>query len=158
MSTTNLSAYDANRVPHAGGMKFDIIVSDWNSEVTFALCEGAVETLKKHGTFDKDIRVFHVPGSFELVYNSLKVNLFVSQPTLEIVTFKDTGVKTKSNKHVYKCKLFGYVGNKEDDKSFYVTFELMLDQPELTYSSSDEPLVIEEKPTGYHTITFTVQK
>lgn len=90
--------------------------------------------------------------------NSLKVNLFVSQPTLEIVTFKDTGVKTKSNKHVYKCKLFGYVGNKEDDKSFYVTFELMLDQPELTYSSSDEPLVIEEKPTGYHTITFTVQK
>lgn len=72
MSTTNLSAYDANRVPHAGGMKFDIIVSDWNSDVTFALCEGAIETLKKHGAFDKDIRVFHVPGSFELVYAAKK--------------------------------------------------------------------------------------
>jgi len=34
--------------------------------VTGALMRGAVETLKKHGVFEKDILIRHVPGSFEL--------------------------------------------------------------------------------------------
>ena len=89
--------------------------------------------------------------------NLLKVNLFVSKPTLEIVEFKDTQIKTKYNKYIYKCKLFGYVGEKNDDKSFYVTFELMLDEPGLSYSYSEEPLLIDDKQTGYHTITFTAK-
>jgi 6,7-dimethyl-8-ribityllumazine synthase len=66
MATRNLSEYDRNSVPDANGMKFGIVVSEWNYEVTGALANGAVETLKKHGVQDEDISVRHVPGSFEL--------------------------------------------------------------------------------------------
>lgn len=66
MATSNLSSYDPESVPDAGGMRFGIVVSDWNPEITTALLEGAVKTLKHHGTDEKDIVIKHVPGSFEL--------------------------------------------------------------------------------------------
>jgi hypothetical protein len=34
MATTDLSAYDPNKVPTAKGMRFGIVVSDWNNEIT----------------------------------------------------------------------------------------------------------------------------
>lgn len=66
MSTINLSDYDPETVPDAREMRFGVVVSDWNNEVTWALLNGAVSTLKKHGATDKNIVVKHVPGSFEL--------------------------------------------------------------------------------------------
>ena len=66
MSTNNLSDYDPEKVPNAGEMRFGVVVSDWNKEVTWSLLEGTVKTLKKHGATDKNIVVKHVPGSFEL--------------------------------------------------------------------------------------------
>jgi 6,7-dimethyl-8-ribityllumazine synthase len=66
MGTTNLSVYDPDNVPDASDMRFGIVVSDWNSEITWELLEGAVRTLKKHGTGNDNIIVKHVPGSFEL--------------------------------------------------------------------------------------------
>jgi 6,7-dimethyl-8-ribityllumazine synthase len=66
MSTANLSVYDPESVPDAGKMRFGIVVSDWNREITWSLLEGAVKTLKKHGAVDDEIVVKHVPGSFEL--------------------------------------------------------------------------------------------
>jgi 6,7-dimethyl-8-ribityllumazine synthase len=66
MSKANLSAYDPSTVPDAAGMRFGIVVSDWNNEITSKLLEGAITTLKKHGVTKNDIIVSHVPGSFEL--------------------------------------------------------------------------------------------
>lgn len=66
MSTVNLSDYDSDTIPDAREMRFGIVVSDWNSEITGALLEGAVSTLRKHGASDKNIIIKHVPGSFEL--------------------------------------------------------------------------------------------
>lgn len=66
MGTINLSDYDPESVPDAGMMRFGIVVSDWNREITWSLMDGAVKTLKKHGTNDKNIIIKHVPGSFEL--------------------------------------------------------------------------------------------
>jgi 6,7-dimethyl-8-ribityllumazine synthase len=66
LATTNLSAYDPESIPDAGKMRFGIVVSDWNSEITKALLKGAVRTLKKHGTTTKNIVIKHVPGTFEL--------------------------------------------------------------------------------------------
>lgn len=62
----NLSQYDINSVPHAKGMSFGIVVAEWNHEITFALCQGAMDTLKKHGVEEEDIILQYVPGSFEL--------------------------------------------------------------------------------------------
>ncbi len=66
MATTNLSSYNPDDVPDASDMCFGIVVSDWNREVTWALLDGAVSTLKKHGAKEKNIIVKHVPGSYEL--------------------------------------------------------------------------------------------
>lgn len=66
MGTKNLSSYDREIVPDATNMRFGIVVSDWNREVTRALLEGSVKTLRKHGATEENIVIKHVPGSFEL--------------------------------------------------------------------------------------------
>lgn len=66
MATADLSAYDPETVPDSSDMRFGIVVSDWNNKITWALLDGAVNTLKKHGTDDENIVIKHVPGSFEL--------------------------------------------------------------------------------------------
>ena len=38
--------YDTNAVPDASNMRFGIVVSEWNSNITGALLQGAVTTLK----------------------------------------------------------------------------------------------------------------
>ncbi len=62
----NLSTYDSSKVPLAKKMKFGVVVSDWNSEVTHNLLRGAYDALLEHGVKDDNILVKHVPGSFEL--------------------------------------------------------------------------------------------
>jgi 6,7-dimethyl-8-ribityllumazine synthase len=66
MATANLSAYDPMSIPDSGEMRFGIVVSDWNKDVTWSLLDSAIKTLKKHGTTEDNIVVRHVPGSFEL--------------------------------------------------------------------------------------------
>lgn len=66
MATANLSSYDPDRVPSAAEMRFGIVVSDWNNDITMALLDGAVSTLKKHEAAENNIIIKHVPGSFEL--------------------------------------------------------------------------------------------
>ena len=66
MSTSDLSEYETDSVPEAGKMRFGVVVSDWNREVTHALLEGTINTLKKHGVKESHIVIRHVPGSFEL--------------------------------------------------------------------------------------------
>lgn len=65
-SLKNLSDYDINSVPSAEGMRFGIVVAEWNHEITGALLEGCYNTLLKHGVEESEIIVKHVPGTFEL--------------------------------------------------------------------------------------------
>jgi len=62
----NLSSYNAETVPSCGGMRFAVVVSEWNTEITEALYEGAKETFLKFGASEADIVRRNVPGSFEL--------------------------------------------------------------------------------------------
>ena len=62
----NLSSYDADTVPSAKGMRFAVVVSEWNTEITEALFNGAKETFLKFGVAESDIVRRNVPGSFEL--------------------------------------------------------------------------------------------
>ncbi|MGI6478271.1 MAG: 6,7-dimethyl-8-ribityllumazine synthase [Salinivirgaceae bacterium] len=66
----NLSNYDFSKVPSAGKMRFGIVVSEWNDNITMAMCKGAVETLINHGALDENIEISYVPGSFELSLGS----------------------------------------------------------------------------------------
>ena len=62
-------------VPDASNMCFGIVVAEWNKEITDALLEGAVSTLKRHGAIADNIHVKHVPGSFELIYGARQMTL-----------------------------------------------------------------------------------
>ena len=67
----NLSEYDLTTMPSAdriAGWRFVIIVADWNSDITFRLCQGAVDTLIQQGAKKDNIQVYHVPGTVELTY------------------------------------------------------------------------------------------
>ncbi len=68
MATTNLSAYDKDSIPNAKSLRFGIVVSEWNPEITEKLLEGAVDTLVSHGAEEKNIITQWVPGSFELIF------------------------------------------------------------------------------------------
>jgi 6,7-dimethyl-8-ribityllumazine synthase len=72
MATANLSAYDLNSVPDGSPFTIHIVVSQWNKEITTPLSEGAIETLKKHGVRVENIKLWEVPGSFELIYGAKK--------------------------------------------------------------------------------------
>ena len=69
----NLSDYNPETVPSATGMRFGIVVSEWNGEITGNLMQGAYTTLEKHGAKVEDITVLTVPGSFELVYGAARM-------------------------------------------------------------------------------------
>ena len=47
-------------------MRFAIVVSRFNEEITEGLLTGAREALSEAGIRDDAIRVFHVPGAFEI--------------------------------------------------------------------------------------------
>ncbi len=64
----SLSDYDYNAVPNASGYRFGIIVTDYHTDITFALFEGCQSTLLQHGVLAEDIEVYHAPGTYELPY------------------------------------------------------------------------------------------
>lgn len=66
----NLSTFNPEKVPSGQGMRFGIVVSEWNNTITDALLDGAVHTLKSNGVQEGDIIVMRVPGSFELIYGT----------------------------------------------------------------------------------------
>lgn len=69
----NLSDYNPELIPDASNMRFAIVVSEWNSEITDKLKEGCYDTLIKHKVKPENIKVVMVPGSFELVYAAARV-------------------------------------------------------------------------------------
>ncbi|HXJ97323.1 MAG TPA: 6,7-dimethyl-8-ribityllumazine synthase [Gelidibacter sp.] len=69
----NLSSYDKNTIPNAKDFRFGIVVSEWNNNITDNLFKGAFETLIKHGALPKNITSWNVPGSYELIYGSKKM-------------------------------------------------------------------------------------
>ena len=69
----NLSVYDKATIPNANGLRFGIVVSEWNSEITEGLFSGALEALMDCGAVKTDILRWNVPGSFELIYGSKKM-------------------------------------------------------------------------------------
>ena len=78
----NLSDYDPKTIPSAENMKFGIVVSEWNTEITESLFNGAYNTLLKHGVKKENIIKKYVPGSFEL---TLGAQLFAENTDVDAV-------------------------------------------------------------------------
>ncbi|MDH2433855.1 6,7-dimethyl-8-ribityllumazine synthase [Pokkaliibacter plantistimulans] len=52
---------------------YTIVVARFNSFVVDSLLEGAIDTLKRHGVSEDNIRVVYVPGAFEIALAAQKV-------------------------------------------------------------------------------------
>jgi 6,7-dimethyl-8-ribityllumazine synthase len=66
----NLSQVEGREVPDGKGMRFGIVLSEWNHEITGSLFDGAVKKLVENGVSKDDIIITTVPGSFELTLGS----------------------------------------------------------------------------------------
>src|SRR5688572_13911747 len=64
-SLKNLSS-SIGDIPSAKNYKFGIVVSEWNTEITESLFEGAMNTILQSEGKLKNIFRINVPGSFEL--------------------------------------------------------------------------------------------
>ena len=62
----SLSYYDPTEVPDGSGFTIGIIVSEYNSDITFALRDACVKTLLGHDVSAENITVDYAPGAFEL--------------------------------------------------------------------------------------------
>ena len=67
----NIKTYEGDF--SAGGARFAILVSRFNSFVVESLVSGAVDALKRHGVTEADIQIVRVPGAFELPLAAQKV-------------------------------------------------------------------------------------
>ncbi len=68
-SLKNLSVFESP-VPSAAEYSFGIVVAEWNSKITSRLLEGAVNLLKAQGCKEENIKIKHVPGTYELTLAS----------------------------------------------------------------------------------------
>lgn len=66
----NLSEFNKEDIPNAKGLTFGIVVSEWNSNITNKLLQGAYDTLIEFGSNAKDIKTYNVPGSYELIFGA----------------------------------------------------------------------------------------
>lgn len=105
MSTVDLSDYDPASVPDAGKMRFGIVVSDWNHDITQALLEGAKKTLKKNGATDNNIVIKHVPGSFEL---TLGAQFFAEYDDLDAIICLGCIIQGETPHFSYICQSVTY--------------------------------------------------
>jgi 6,7-dimethyl-8-ribityllumazine synthase len=64
MSSKKLSHYDKESIPNAEGLRFAIVVSEWNKNITENLYQGAHQVLLENGVLPEDILRMNVPGSF----------------------------------------------------------------------------------------------
>ena len=81
---SNLSAYNSDAVPDGTSFTVHLVVSQWNDTITSSLQEGAVTTLLKHKVQESNIKVWNVPGSFELIYGAKKAQSYIPDAVIVI--------------------------------------------------------------------------
>lgn len=67
MSTALNTQQVKPEIPKSSDFRFDIVTAEWNADVTYKLRDGAIDTFRKAGIPDENIRLWKVPGAVELV-------------------------------------------------------------------------------------------
>ena len=73
MATVNLSDYKPLNINNADSFRIGIVVSEWNDLVTHNLRDGALDILKTEGVKEENIKLYKVPGAFELNFASMQL-------------------------------------------------------------------------------------
>ena len=97
---TNLSTYHKDEVPNAKGLRFGIVVSQWNKNITDGLLKGAHDTLIDGGVHTSDIENLEVPGSFELIYGTK----ILAKRKLDAIICLGSVIKGETKHFDYVCQ------------------------------------------------------
>lgn len=62
----NLSSYDPTQVPDGSEYTIGIVVSEYNSDITFSLRDACINALLAHNVSEDAITIDYAPGAFEL--------------------------------------------------------------------------------------------
>ena len=96
----NLSLFSSD-IPSAEGMKFGIVVAEWNWKITGALLSGAVTLLRRQGCREEDIVVRRVPGTFEL---SVAAQFFAEYTDVDAVIVLGCVIQGETRHFDYICQ------------------------------------------------------
>lgn len=97
-SVKGLSVYNENEIQGTEGLRFGIVVAEWNAHITHVLYEGARDTLAKHGIVESDIEILQVPGTFEL---PMGAKLLLGNKKLDAVICLGCVIKGDTDHDVY---------------------------------------------------------
>jgi len=100
MATKNLSVKN-NLLPSAAEMRFGVVVSEWNGEVTTPLLDGAIRVLTRAGCDIGNITVKRVPGAFEL---PLGVQFFAEYTDVDAVIALGCVIRGETPHFDYVCQ------------------------------------------------------
>ena len=90
---------DSNNLSNIDKIKFGIVVSNWNKNITDNLYDGAFNTLLKYGANENNIKKLEVPGSFELVYGCKKMQ----NENLDVIIAIGCVIKGETDHYDYIC-------------------------------------------------------
>ena len=90
---------DSNNLSNIDKIKFGIVVSNWNKNITENLFNGAFDTLLKYGAKENNIKKLEVPGSFELVYGCKKMQ----NKNLDVIIAIGCVIKGETDHYDYIC-------------------------------------------------------
>ena len=95
----NNFALDSSELSNIDNIKFGIVVSNWNKNITDNLYDGAFDTLLKYGAKENNIKKLEVPGSFELVYGCKKMQ----NENLDVIIAIGCVIKGETDHYDYIC-------------------------------------------------------
>ena len=90
---------DSNNLSNIDNIKFGIVVSNWNKNITDNLYDGAFDTLLKYGAKENNIKKLEVPGSFELVYGCKKMQ----NQNLDVIIAIGCVIRGETDHYDYIC-------------------------------------------------------
>jgi len=94
----NLSEYGPKGLPDASEKKIGIVVSDWNTEITAALAEGCLQTLREAKVKEENIFHITVPGAFELTVGA---KMLLKRYSLDAVVCLGCVIKGETSHNEY---------------------------------------------------------
>ena len=98
MSTASFHV-DTNQIADANDLKFGIVVSRWNSNITDNLLKGSLDLLYSKKVPKDNIQILSVPGSFELVYGCKKMQ----QKQVDVVIAIGSIIKGETKHFEFIC-------------------------------------------------------
>ena len=98
MSTASFHV-DTNQIPDANDIKFGIVVSRWNSNITDNLLKGSLDLLYSKKVPKNNIQILSVPGSFELIYGCKKMQ----QKQVDVVIAIGSVIKGETKHFEFIC-------------------------------------------------------